>query len=196
MTIKQKLLGAVYPALIKLTKLAGKNNAVLHNEKMMAPVSSIYNLIFQLNTGKEQALAVFKGKKFLFVNTASECGYTAQYAALQKIHQQYGNKVTVLGFPANDFGEQEKGDDASIEQFCTINFGVTFPLAKKSVVLKGEAQNDIYNWLTNPQKNGWNAKAPGWNFCKYLVNENGVLTHYFDPSVSPLSAEFLNAVNK
>lgn len=196
MTIKQKIMGAVYPALITLTKLAGKNSTVLYNEKKAAPVTQVYNLRFLLNNGKEQSLEFYKGKKILFVNTASDCGYTAQYAELQQLHLQYGNKVTVLGFPANDFGEQERGDDAGIEQFCTINFGVTFPLAKKSVVVKNETQNEVYQWLSREQQNGWNTKAPGWNFCKYLVNEAGVLTHYFDPSVAPLSAEILNAINE
>ena len=101
----------------------------------------------------------------------------------------------VLGFPANDFKEQEKGTDDEIETFCKVNFGVTFPLMKKSIVIKGTGQNEVFQWLTDAGKNGWNNQAPTWNFSKYLVNEEGVLTHYFDTSVSPLSPEVINAID-
>ena len=121
----------------------------------------------------------------MIVNTASECGYTAQYAELQQLYTKYADQLTIIGFPSNDFKEQEKGTDDEIAAFCKVNFGVTFPLAKKSSVLKGLGQNEVFQWLTMKEMNGWNEQQPTWNFSKYLIDEKGRLTHYFDPSVVP-----------
>jgi glutathione peroxidase len=183
---KQALMQKLYPALIFITKLFGKNSKVLSNTSGVRPVKSIYDLDVTLNNGNRISLSQLKGKKILLVNTASDCGYTGQYAELQKLHEQCGDKVTIIGFPANDFKEQEKGSDAEIAAFCQVNFGVQFPLAKKSVVIDGVAQHPVFQWLTHKDQNGWNNKQPSWNFSKFLVSENGVLTHYFDPSVSPM----------
>ena len=131
----------------------------------------------------------------MIVNTASDCGYTPQYAELQKLYQHAKEELEIIAFPANDFKEQEKGTDEEIAQFCSLNYGVSFPLTKKTVVVKGEAQHPVFRWLTSRDKNGWNNEAPSWNFAKYLINENGVLTHCFDPAVSPLSTEVTAAVN-
>jgi glutathione peroxidase len=178
------------------TKLAGKNSKVFRNEKRTQPTQSIYSLTIQLNNGKTLPLSEFKGKKILLVNTASNCGYTNQYDDLQKLYTDYNDKLVVIGFPANDFKEQEKGDDEDIAQFCRINFGVTFPLAKKSSVIRSAEQNEVFKWLTDKTKNGFTNKQPTWNFSKYLVNEDGILTHYFDPSISPLSKEVIAAIEK
>jgi glutathione peroxidase len=97
----------------------------------------------------------------------------------------------ILGFPANDFKEQEPGSDEEIASFCKLNFGVTFPLFKKQTVLDGN-ENAVYNWLTNPSANGWNQQKPTWNFCKYLVDENGKLIAFYPPAVSPLAAEVVS----
>ena len=132
----------------------------------------------------------------MLVNTASECGYTAQYDDLQKLYEVHREKLVIIGFPANDFGQQEKGSNDQIAEFCRVNFGVTFPLAQKSTVIAGDQQNDIFRWLTRKDRNGWNTQPPTWNFSKYLVNEEGVLTHYFDPAVSPMSDEVVKAVEK
>lgn len=140
--------------------------------------------------GKEIDFSTYKGKKVLIVNTASECGYTPQYTALEELHQKHQNKVTILGFPANNFGGQEPGENAEIATFCQRNFGVTFQLFQKSDVV-GENQNPLYQWLTNKELNGWNKIAPSWNFCKYLVGENGELLKVYTPSVSPMSEELL-----
>ena len=148
-----------------------------------------------MNTGKELKFDSLKGKKILLVNTASDCGYTGQYDDLQKLYQDYSDRLMVIGFPANDFKQQEKGNDEEIAQFCKLNFGVTFPLAKKSPVIKGEDQQEVFRWLTDKTKNGWNNKQPSWNFSKYLVDEKGILTSYFDPAVSPLSEEVIGAVS-
>jgi glutathione peroxidase len=192
MTIRQKLLKAVYPVFMRMQ---GKKAKVLTNEKTQPPVS-FYSLKTTLGNGSEFDFTQLKGKKVLLVNTASNCGYTNQYDDLQKLNEQFHNKLVILGFPANDFKEQEKGNDEEIAQFCKINFGVTFPLMKKSSVIKAADQNEVFKWLTDSTKNGWNSKQPSWNFSKYLINEEGVLTNYFDPSVSPLSEEVLNEIKK
>ena len=195
MTIRQKILKAVYPLFTFWSKSTGRNVTELSNNSAK-PVVPFYSLNDTLNNGTAFDFASLKGKKVLLVNTASDCGYTPQYTDLQKLYEQYGNKVTIIGFPANDFKEQEKGTDEQIAQFCKANFGVTFPLMKKSTVIKSQDQNAVYKWLTDAAQNGWNSKAPSWNFSKYLVNEEGVLINYFDPAVSPLSDEVINAIKK
>lgn len=195
LTTRQKALRFLYPLLLKLTTWAGKNIKILQNKQNVPPAEPIYSLSFIKNNNTTLPLQQLKGKKLLLVNTASNCGYTAQYNQLQQLQNQYGEELVVIGFPANDFKNQEAGTDETIAQFCQLNFGVTFPLAKKSSVVKGSAQNPIFEWLSNKSKNGWNTQAPSWNFSKYLVNENGVLTHYFDPSISPLSKEVINALS-
>lgn len=195
MTTRQKLLKAVYPAWIAFTKVIGKNSDALAN-KHAKPSVPFHTLKAVMNNGTTYDFSQLKGKKVLLVNTASNCGYTGQYDDLQKLHEKFQNKLVILGFPANDFKEQEKGSDEDIAAFCKINFGVTFPLMKKSSVVKNSDQNEIFQWLTDSTKNGWNSKVPTWNFSKYLVNEEGVLTHYFDPSVSPMSEQVLKEVEK
>ena len=196
MTGRQKILKAVYPVFMAITRLFGKNSKTMHNEFGASAPQSVYDLSVTLNNGSSLPLADFRGKKLLLVNTASDCGYTNQYADLQQLHDQYKEKLVIVGFPANDFQEQEKGTDEEIASFCRVNFGVSFPLAKKSVVIKGPDQNPVFAWLTHKAQNGWNEQAPSWNFSKYLINERGMLTHYFDPSVSPLSAVITTAISK
>lgn len=190
MTFKQRMLKAVYPFFMKLS---GGSATRLQHEAVAPPVP-FYSLLATGIDGKPIDFAAFKGKKVLLVNTASDCGYTGQYAELEQLHRQYGGQLVVLGFPANDFKEQEKGDNASIAQFCQRNYGVSFPLAEKAQVVKGAGQHPVYQWLTDSTRNGWNSKAPSWNFSKYLVNEQGALVRYFDPAVSPLSKEVVAAV--
>lgn len=192
MTYRQKILKAVYPAWMWITRLAGKNTRKLSGNK--PPAVSFYSLSGKLNNGDTLQFASLKGKKVMLVNTASHCGYTNQYDDLQKLAEKYKDRLVVIGFPANDFKEQEKGSDAEIAEFCRLNYGVTFPLMQKSVVIPSPVQNPVYQWLTDSAKNGWNNKAPSWNFSKYLVNENGVLTNYFDPSVAPGSTAVINAL--
>ncbi len=196
MTGRQKVLKALYPALAWLNKLTHKNSAVLSNDKGITPPVSFYSLEAVLNNGKTLNLQSLKGKKILLVNTASDCGYTGQYDALEKLSQEYKDKLVVLGFPANDFKEQEKGTDEQIAAFCKANYGVSFPLMKKSVVIKNAGQNTIFQWLTDAVKNGWNNQSPSWNFSKYLVNEQGSLINYFGPAVEPLGEEIKKALKK
>lgn len=196
MSLRQKILKAIYPVFKKYTKITGKGTRVLTNEKESVPLSSFYDLSVVLNNGDTLSLAALMGKKVLLVNTASDCGYTAQYEDLQKLYEQNKENLVVIGFPANDFKQQEQGTDEEIAEFCKVNYGVGFPLVKKSTVIKGSDQHKVFKWLTDKQLNGWNEKPPGWNFTKYLVNEKGVLINYFGPSVSPVSKEVLAAIKK
>jgi glutathione peroxidase len=195
MTYRQKVLKAVYPVWMWFTRLTGKNSKKLSHTAISPPVS-FYSLKAVLNNGDTLNFEQYRGKKILLVNTASNCGYTNQYDDLQKLYEEYKDKLVVIGFPANDFKEQEKGSDKEIAEFCRLNYGVTFPLMKKTVVIKVPEQNPVFQWLSDSSKNGWNNKLPSWNFSKYLVNEKGILTDYFDPSVSPLSNDVRKAIEQ
>ncbi|MHA4843219.1 glutathione peroxidase [Flavitalea antarctica] len=184
----------IYPLITGVTRLFGKNSDVFVNKDYKKPVQSIYDLPVRLNTGSELNLRDLSGKKILVVNTASDCGYTRQYEELQELQTKYAGKLQVIGFPANDFSEQEKGSDEEIMRFCKLNYGITFPLSTKTIVIKSANQNPVFRWLSDSTLNGWNDKAPSWNFSKYLIDENGILTHYFDPSVSPLGQGMIQAV--
>lgn len=179
---------------MRLGQLTGHRSKALVNKTKKVPVQSLYAFTVVLNNGNVLPLNSLRGRKILLVNTASHCGYTAQYNQLQQLYEQYKNRLTVLAFPANDFKEQEKENDAAIAQFCQRHFGISFPLAQKTVVVKKQEQHPVFQWLSHKEMNGWNDKAPSWNFSKYLVNEQGVLTHYFDPGISPLSATLTKAV--
>jgi glutathione peroxidase len=196
MTYKQKFLKTIYPALMWVTKLVGANATIIEGKGNINPSISFYNLKSNLINGDTLLFKNFVGKKILIVNTASDCGYTNQYEALQQLANKYSNSLIVLGFPANDFKDQETKDNADIEQFCKKNYGVTFSIMQKSIVVKSANQNEVYQWLTNANQNGWNTKNPSWNFSKYLINEDGILTHYFDPSISPLSSRVIAAIEK
>ena len=192
-TFKQKILRFLYPLIRKASK-SGKNGAVISNENNATSIVSFYQQKAILNNGNLIDFSVYSGKKVLIVNTASNCGYTGQYAELQKLHEKLGDKLAIIAFPANDFAEQEKSSDNEISQFCQINYGVTFPIAKKGVVVKSKDQQPIFKWLTDSRANGWNSHQPDWNFSKYVIDEKGNLTNYFGPSISPLDGEFLKAV--
>lgn len=196
MTARQRILKMLYPALMRITKLFGKGKNLKGNNTspVISPLISFYGLSAIQSDGTEISFSIFKGKKVLLVNTASDCGYTGQYAELQKLYELYKEKLIILAFPANDFKEQEKRSDDEIARFCTLNYGITFSLMKKSLVVKSPQQNSVYQWLTDTKKNGWCHQAPEWNFSKYLVDETGVLTNYFAPSVSPLSKEVTEAI--
>lgn len=194
MTGRQKVSKAVYPLLIWWANMKGLGTKKLYGENVM-PVVSFYSLKDTLIDGRVYDFEQLKGKKVMLVNTASDCGYTGQYDALQKLSEKYKDKLVVIGFPANDFKEEEKGTDAEIAQFCKINFGVSFPLMKKSSVKKGPDQNKIFQWLSDPAKNGWSSQVPSWNFCKYIVDEQGRLTNYFASTIEPFDKEIINALN-
>lgn len=189
MTLRQEVLKALYPALMKVGKWFGSKAKVETIKDNGKPIIPFYDLKATANNGTQVNFEDFKGKKVLIVNTASDCGYTAQFYELEKLNDLYKERLAIIGFPSNNFKEQEPGTDSEIAAFCHTTFGIEFPLMKKSKVLKGDQQNEVYQWLTDKNKNGWNEVEPEWNFSKFLVNEQGLLTHYFGPSVSPLSQE-------
>ena len=193
METKQKVMKFLYPAIMGITKLVKKNADVLANTKKKEPVVPFYSLKFNTTDGKEVSFEQFKGKKVVLVNVASFCGYTSQYDDLEKLYEKNNGKLMVLGFPANDFGAQEPGKDEDIASFCRLDYGVTFPIFKKASVLKPD-QSPVYKWLSDASLNGWNNTAPGWNFCKYVVDENGRLTHFFGSAISPNGDEMKEAL--
>lgn len=155
--------------------------------------NSIHQFKVKAIDGKTIDFASFKGKKILVVNTASKCGYTPQYEALQKVYDQYKDKLVIVGFPANNFGGQEPGADEEIQTFCKKNYGVNFPLASK-VSVKGDDMAPIYKWLTSKTENGVLDADVKWNFGKFLLDENGKLIQYFPSKVTPDSEEILKYV--
>ncbi len=196
MTVQQSILKFLYPALIYIDKLISPKDALQVNLNHIAPKVPIYDIDFFANDNKQFSLEQYKGKKILIVNTASNCGFTAQYDELESLYKKYLDKLIIIAFPSNNFKEQEPENDTTIGQFCKINYGVTFPIMKKCDVLKGENQHTIYHWLSDPAQNGWCIKQPSWNFCKYLVNEKGVLTHFFNRSITPLDKRVIDAIEQ
>jgi glutathione peroxidase len=140
---------------------------------------SLYDFKMNAIDGKSIDFSQYKGKAVLIVNTASKCGNTPQYADLQKLHEQYGSKVVILGFPANNFGGQEPEGNDKIASFCKENYGVTFQMFEK-ISVKGDDQHALYAWLKEKTGN-----EPTWNFCKYLVKADGSVK-FFNSKVKPL----------
>jgi glutathione peroxidase len=196
----KRFIGMAFPySLIMLfSSCLGINSEVKNKptdaKLLSATVTSIYNIKLTTLEGKGFDLSTLKGKKILIVNTASKCGYTPQYEELEKLHEKYGSKLAILGFPCNDFGGQESGTADEIATFCKKNYGVTFQMFEK-VKIKGPDKCPLYSWLTDPAQNGWNSQAPSWNFCKYLINENGDLMKVFGSGVNPMNKELTDALN-
>jgi len=154
---------------------------------LFAVPASVYDFKLKTIDGAEFSLAKYKGKKVLVVNTASKCGYTYQYEQLQKLADKYKDKLVVVGFPANNFGGQEPGTNPMIKEFCTKNFGVTFPLSEK-ISVKGDDIDPLFKYLTaeaNPDFTG----EIKWNFEKFLIDENGKLIHRYRSTVEPLDPQ-------
>ena len=156
---------------------------------MLVGASSIYDFKVPGLDGGTIDFSQFKGKKILIVNTASKCGNTPQYAALEKLYEQYKNKLVIVGFPANNFGQQEPGNNKEIREFCTKNYGVTFPMASK-VSVKGDDIDPLFKYLVDEaHKKGLQEPIIKWNFTKFLVDENGHLITVIDNRVNPLSTD-------
>ncbi|MDX2135165.1 MAG: glutathione peroxidase [Saprospiraceae bacterium] len=166
-----------------------------HNVNTMSDSTRAAFFTFTANSlyGEPVSLDQFKGKKVVVLNVASKCGYTPQYADWEAFYKAHGDKVVVLGFPCNDFMGQEPGSAEDIASFCQKNYGVTFPMFEK-VHVKGPEKAPVYQWLSDPKQNGWNDQEPTWNFCKYVINEKGELTHFFGSKVKPQDEAFLKAV--
>tara|TARA_B100000427_G_scaffold250091_1_gene213312 strand:+ start:878 stop:1462 length:585 start_codon:yes stop_codon:yes gene_type:complete len=180
------LIFAIGVGLLFFNGFKAKN--IILNTKNIAPKKSFYELEAISIEGEKISFEQYKNKKILIVNVASKCGYTYQYEGLQKLQDIYKDQIVVLGFPANDFLNQESGSNEQIEEFCESNYGITFPMFEK-ITTKGKKQSSVYAWLTNKDLNGWNRQRPTWNFCKYLINEKGELVGFFDSKVKPLSKE-------
>lgn len=149
---------------------------------------SIYDIAINALDGKPISLKDFKGKKILFVNVASECGFTNQYKELQALSDTYADKLVIIGSPCNQFGAQEPGDASEIQEFCELNFGVTFLLTEK-IAVKGSKQHPLYHWLTSKELNGKKSSSVKWNFQKYLVDDNGNLIDYYFSITKPMSSK-------
>jgi glutathione peroxidase len=152
---------------------------------------SLYDMKVTTLSGQQADLAAYRGKVVLVVNVASQCGYTPQYAGLEKLHREFGPKgFAVLGFPSNDFGGQEPGTAEEIGQFCQKNYGVTFPMFAKLVTKAGPGQSPVYAFL------GESGVLPQWNFSKYVVDKNGKVTAFFPSRVAPDAPELRAAIEK
>jgi glutathione peroxidase len=156
--------------------------------------SSIYEYSVDGLTGGKIDFADFEGKKILIVNTASKCGMTPQYAQLEELYQEYNDRLVIIGFPANNFGNQEPGTNDDIAEFCELNYGVSFPMAAK-ISVKGEDIHPLYKWLTTKSYNNFADSEVTWNFQKYLIDEKGNLIAVFPPRTLPTSDDIISAIN-
>ncbi|MFN0031690.1 MAG: glutathione peroxidase [Flavobacteriales bacterium] len=156
--------------------------------RVAATPQNFYDLSYTAIDGSTVAMSTHRGKYVLCVNVASECGYTEQYADLEKLYEQYKDKLVIIGFPCNQFGGQEPGDEATVESFCKKNYGVTFPLSSK-IDVKGSGQHAVYTWLTSKGANGVSDASISWNFNKILVGKNGEWLAHYGSKVLPLGAE-------
>ena len=194
MTTRQRFLKIVYPIFSFFTRLFKRRMLIFSSEKKA--IRPFYDLKFTLTNGEDYHFSQLRNKKVLIVNTASDCGYTAQYGELEQLYSLKKPSLEILAFPANDFKKQESTEDHLIDAFCKKHYGITFPLMRKSKVVIHSAQNEVFEWLTDKDRNGWNVNDPSWNFCKYLVDENGNLTHFFESSESPLGKNILSAIDR
>jgi len=155
---------------------------------------SLYDIDLNNIDGANIDLSKFKGKYILFVNVASNCGFTKQYKQLEELYQTYKNDLVVIGLPCNQFGGQEPGNAEQIKSFCAKNFGVSFIITEK-ITAKGPDLHPIYAWLTDKKLNGKINSTVKWNFQKYLLNKEGKLIDYFNSSTSPMSSKITSLLN-
>jgi glutathione peroxidase len=156
--------------------------------------SSIYEFKVEGLEGDSIDFSKFKGKKIMIVNTASKCGNTPQYAELEQLYEKYKDKLVIVGFPANNFGQQEPGSNEDIKEFCTKNYGVSFPMASK-VSVKGDDVAPIYKYLTEEAKKLGFEDPVKWNFTKFLLDENGKLVTVIHNKTKPMSEDVLKYLN-
>jgi glutathione peroxidase len=153
-------------------------------------MESIYDININSLQGKAINLKDFKGKHLLFVNVASKCGFTPQYKGLEKLYKDYKENLQVIGVPCNQFGSQEPGNANDIEEFCEVNYGVSFLMTEK-IDVKGSNQHPLYSWLTKKDFNGKKNSSVKWNFQKYLVNDDGNLIDYYFSITKPTSSKII-----
>ena len=167
--------------------MAFSKNLIEH-EGVLSGSKSFYDLTINDISGEEINLERFKGKKVMIVNVASRCGYTSQYKDLQLLYEKNKDKLEIIAVPCNDYGSQESGSNSEIKNFCETNYCVSFTMCSKQKI-KSSPMSDLYRWLSDPKQNGWNSSLPSRNFCKYIINENGQLTHFLRSGVSPTGKE-------
>lgn len=191
----------LYPLFVVLFSIitlqcVGQNNQAHHNNTDMDNLMTLHDFKVNDIDGKEFDLASLKGKKVLVVNVASKCGLTPQYEDLQALYEKYGDeKFVVIGFPANNFMGQEPGSNEDIKEFCTLNYGVTFPMMEK-ISVKGKDQAPIYKWLTQSSENGKIDQEVTWNFQKFMVDEEGRLVDVVMPKENPLIDKIVNWITE
>ncbi len=149
---------------------------------------SIYDFTAKDITGKDVSLADWKGKVMLVVNVASQCGFTPQYAGLEELWKKHGGQLAVLGFPCNQFGHQEPGDEKEIQSFCNLNYGVSFPLFAK-VDVNGEGAHPVWKFLKGEKPGVLGTEAIKWNFTKFLVDRQGQVVKRYAPTDTPEKIE-------
>jgi glutathione peroxidase len=184
----------LFAALVLASSCARNHASQTPAPAAQAPIS-IYDYRVEGLEGGTINFADFKGKKVLVVNTASKCGYTGQLGLLQTLYEQKKDKLVIVGFPSNDFANQDPGSNEEIAAFCQKNYGVSFPMAAK-VSVKGKGMAPIYQWLTDKNLNHYEASTVKWNFQKYLLDERGQLVAIFEAGVPPDAPEVLEAINK
>ena len=159
---------------------------------LFAKDTTLYDFFAVTIDGKSFNFNQYQGKKILIVNTASECGYTYQYEDLEKLYEKYKDKLVLVGFPANNFGHQEPGTNAEINEFCSKTYKITFPMMSK-VSVKGDDIDPLFKWLTEQTNPDFTGDIK-WNFEKFLIDENGKLIHRFRSKTKPMSEEMINAI--
>jgi len=167
---------------------------VIESKGVVNSASSFYDLALNDINGKKINLAKFKGKKVMIVNVASRCGYTSQYKDLQALYEKNKDKLEIIAVPCNDYGSQESGSNSEIKNFCETRYGVSFTMGSKQKI-KSSPISDLYHWLSDPKQNGWNSSLPSWNFCKYVINEDGQLTHFLRSGVNPTGSEMIEIID-
>jgi glutathione peroxidase len=189
--MRQALWSAVAAVALVATPAAGQHAGHEQPSSSGVKVASFYDLKTRTLDGKPADLGTYKGKVSLVVNVASKCGYTPQYEGLEKLHKDMkGKDFNVLGFPSNDFGNQEPGTAEEIITFCKATYGVTFPMFEKVVTKKGDGQSPIYTYL------GTSGNLPAWNFCKYVIDRDGKIVAFFPSKVTPDAPELRAAIDK
>ena len=167
---------------------------VIESKGVVNSASSFYDLAINDINGKKINLAKFRGKKVMIVNVASRCGYTSQYKDLQALYQKNKDKLEIIAVPCNDYGSQESGSNSEIKNFCETRYGVSFTMGSKQKI-KSSPISALYQWLSDPKQNGWNSSLPSWNFCKYVINEDGQLTHFLRSGVNPTGKEMIEIID-
>lgn len=190
----------IFPALVVITvsacseqhKTATNSSYALAEFNENVNNMSFYDFSFKTLDGQDFSFSSLKGKRVLIINTASRCGYTSQYKQLQELYDKFGgDKFTIVGFPANNFGGQEPGTNEQIASFCEKNYGVTFPMMQK-ISVKGSDAHPLYQWLTSKSMNGVSDGNVKWNFHKFLIDENGNWLAEYGSSTSPLNEKIID----